>query len=124
MGASLMVRREVIEEVGMMDHRYFMYSEEVDWERRAAAVGWHGRVALNSFARHGDSGSTKGRSHMFHFYRNRAAIMYNKRFHSTACTFVSAIALGAITVLQNRSSAKNIKFGIKGITEGLAFKWR
>lgn len=124
MGASLMIRREVIEEVGMMDHRYFMYSEEVDWERRAAAVGWHGRVALNSFARHGDSGSTKGRSHMFHYYRNRAAIMYNKRFHSTACTFVSAVALGAITVLQNRGSAKNIKFGIKGITEGLAFKWR
>jgi len=26
--------------------------------------------------------------------------------------------------LQNRGSAKNIKFGIKGITEGLAFKWR
>ncbi|WP_296251695.1 glycosyltransferase family 2 protein [Pseudomonas sp. UBA4194] len=124
MGACLLVRREVIEEAGMMDPRYFMYSEEVDWQRRAAVHGWFGKVALNSFARHGDSGSTKGRSHLFHYYRNRAAIMYNKRFHSQACTTFSALALAAITVLQNRNSAKNIRFGIKGITEGLAFKWR
>lgn len=124
MGACLLIRREVIEQVGSMDHRYFMYSEEVDWQRRAAAAGWHHRVASTSFVRHGDSGSTRGRSHMFHYYRNRAAIMYNKRFHSLACTWFSALALSAITVLQNRRSGKNIRFGIKGITEGLAFRWR
>ena len=40
-------------------------------------------VATGSFARHGDSASTQNRSHMFHFYRNRAAIMYNKKFQFT-----------------------------------------
>jgi N-acetylglucosaminyl-diphospho-decaprenol L-rhamnosyltransferase len=39
-GACLMVRREVIEEVGLLDEAYFMYSEELDWQRRIAAAGW------------------------------------------------------------------------------------
>jgi GT2 family glycosyltransferase len=39
-GASMMVRREVFETVGLMDERYFLYFEETDFCRRARAVGW------------------------------------------------------------------------------------
>lgn len=39
-GASLMIRREVFEAVGLLDERYFMYYEEVDFCRRAASAGW------------------------------------------------------------------------------------
>ncbi len=123
MGASMLVSRRVIEQVGLMDERYFMYSEEVDWQRRAAARNITCHVALDSFARHGDSGSTKGKSHLFHFYRNRAAIMYNRKFHSTACCVVSSLALASITVLQNSRHPKNIRYGLKGISEGFAFSW-
>jgi GT2 family glycosyltransferase len=123
MGASMLVSREVIERVGLMDERYFMYSEEVDWQRRAAAEGIGLQVSLRSFARHGDSGSTRGRSYMYHFYRNRAAIMYNRKFHSMACCIVSSLALAAITVLQNSRSLKNIRYGLKGISDGLLFSW-
>jgi GT2 family glycosyltransferase len=38
-GASLMVRRSVLEKVGMLDERYFMYYEEVDLCRRARRAG-------------------------------------------------------------------------------------
>ncbi|MDB6050932.1 MAG: hypothetical protein JWR17_3678 [Pseudomonas sp.] len=124
MGASMLVSREVVQRVGLMDERYFMYSEEVDWQRRAAAQGIRCQVSLRSFARHGDSGSTQGKSHLFHFYRNRAAIMYNRKFHSMTCCIVSALALASITVLQNRRSLKNIRYGLKGISEGLTFSWR
>ncbi|MDE1198328.1 hypothetical protein BWR59_05305 [Pseudomonas sp. Bc-h] len=123
MGASMLVSRRVIEQVGLMDERYFMYSEEVDWQRRAATRGITCQVSLDSFARHGDSGSTKGKSHLFHFYRNRAAIMYNRKFHSTTCCVVSSLALASITVLQNSRSPKNIRYGLKGISEGFAFSW-
>src|SRR5690606_1823761 len=34
MGACLMTRREVVEQVGLLDEDYFMYSEELDWCRR------------------------------------------------------------------------------------------
>ena len=40
-GAALLVRRRVIEQVGGMDEGFFMYSEELDWQRRIKAAGWH-----------------------------------------------------------------------------------
>jgi len=40
MGACLLVRRAAYEDVGPFDERYFMFSEEVDWMRRAADRGW------------------------------------------------------------------------------------
>lgn len=39
-GASLMVRREVIDEIGLLDEAYFLYFEEVDYCRRARQAGW------------------------------------------------------------------------------------
>lgn len=40
LGAALMVRREVIQQVGLLDERYFMYVEELDWCRRMKQAGW------------------------------------------------------------------------------------
>lgn len=39
-GACLMARREMIEEIGGLDERYFMYFEDVDWSFRAHHSGW------------------------------------------------------------------------------------
>lgn len=39
-GASLMVRREVFEAVGLLDDGYFMYFEEVDFCLKASRAGW------------------------------------------------------------------------------------
>jgi GT2 family glycosyltransferase len=39
-GCSLLVRRRVIEEVGMMDEAFFMYNEETEWCLRAREAGW------------------------------------------------------------------------------------
>ncbi len=39
-GSALFVRRAVYEQVGGFDERFFMYSEELDWCRRAKEAGW------------------------------------------------------------------------------------
>jgi N-acetylglucosaminyl-diphospho-decaprenol L-rhamnosyltransferase len=39
-GACLMVRREAVESAGLLDERYFMYSEEVEWCHRMKNHGW------------------------------------------------------------------------------------
>jgi len=38
--ACAIIRREVIEQVGLLDDGYFMYFEDVDYCRRARALGW------------------------------------------------------------------------------------
>lgn len=39
-GACLFVRREVVEQVGLMDERFFLYCEETDWCYRIRQKGW------------------------------------------------------------------------------------
>ena len=40
LGACLMVRRETIEQVGLLDEDFFMYCEEIDWCWRMREAGW------------------------------------------------------------------------------------
>lgn len=39
-GACLMVRREALEQVGLLDERFYMYGEDIDWCYRIQQVGW------------------------------------------------------------------------------------
>jgi len=39
-GASLMVRRQVFEQIGLLDESFFLYFEEVDLCRRGRQAGW------------------------------------------------------------------------------------
>lgn len=39
-GASMMIRREVFEKIGLLDENYFMYYEEVDFCLQAYRAGW------------------------------------------------------------------------------------
>ena len=40
-GACLIIRREALDGVGLLDEEYFMYSEEVDLCTRLTQAGWH-----------------------------------------------------------------------------------
>ena len=40
-GCAILVRREAIEQVGMLDADYFLYWEETEWCIRAREAGWH-----------------------------------------------------------------------------------
>jgi GT2 family glycosyltransferase len=39
-GACMLLRRTVFEQVGGFDERFFMYAEETDWQRRIRDAGW------------------------------------------------------------------------------------
>src|SRR5260221_5105508 len=40
LGAAFMVRREVIDQIGLLDEQFYMYCEEVDWSMRIRRAGW------------------------------------------------------------------------------------
>ncbi len=40
LGACMLVRQATVAEVGLLDERYFMYSEEIEWCWRITQAGW------------------------------------------------------------------------------------
>jgi GT2 family glycosyltransferase len=61
-GACLMVRREVIEEIGYFDERFFMYSEDRDFCRRITNGGWKIYYLARHEIVHVIGGATTGNS--------------------------------------------------------------
>lgn len=57
-GASLMIRRPVIAEIGGFDERFFLYFEETDLCHRAARAGWRTHYVPDSVVAHEGSAST------------------------------------------------------------------
>ena len=58
-GACLLVRREVIEQAGGFDERFFMYGEDIDWCRRIRRRGWQVWYVAAAEVQHEGAHSTR-----------------------------------------------------------------
>ena len=61
MGAVWLVRREAVDEVGVADDAFFLFSEETDWAWRFRAAGWQVWLDPAAGATHVYGGSHGGR---------------------------------------------------------------
>ena len=57
-GSSMIIRRKVIEDIGLMDEGFFLYFEEVDFFQRAAKAGWQTWYVPESIVMHIEGAST------------------------------------------------------------------
>lgn len=59
LGATMLVRRKVLEEVGALDESYFMYAEEIDWCMRIRRAGWKIYCVPSAVVMHHGGGATR-----------------------------------------------------------------
>ncbi len=81
-GAFFLVRREVIETVGLLDEEYFMYGEDIDWAYRIKEAGW--QIWFNPKVTVLHKKKQSGRSHSSRERRIKTQtffITYNKLFY-------------------------------------------
>lgn len=80
-GSALMARREVYEQVGELDTGYVMYSEELDWCKRAKDAGW--RVVFFCCAQiiHHGGKSSEQVSARKHILFQQSKLRYFKKHH-------------------------------------------
>ena len=84
-GASVFVRKEFLEKIGMMDEEYFLYSEEQDWAMRSKGIFKLG-YASGSLVYHqegkttGSSSYQNKKSFIADFYLTRSRILYAKKY--------------------------------------------
>lgn len=64
-GAYMQLRREAIEEVGLLDEAFFMYGEDLDWAKRIKDAGWevwyNGKTQITHVKEAASSQSVKSR---------------------------------------------------------------
>ncbi len=95
-GSALMLRRELYRDIGGMDEAYVMYSEELDYCRRAKHAGWqvayHGGAVI---AHHGGKSSEQVAAQtLIHFHTSK--LRYFRKHHG----FGQYVFLRAILLLQ------------------------
>jgi N-acetylglucosaminyl-diphospho-decaprenol L-rhamnosyltransferase len=75
--AGMLVRRRAFEEVGPLDPTFFVYSDEVDWQKRAHEAGWSVLYVPRARIVHHEqlSGEVGGARRIVEFCRNRDAYM-------------------------------------------------
>ncbi len=80
-GACLCTRRAVVAQVGGLDEGYFMYSEELDWQRRIQTAGW--RIVYHPAAQvvHHVGKSSEQATTARHIRFHRAKLRYFRRHH-------------------------------------------
>jgi len=77
-GSSLLIDRQLLDEVGFFNKNFFTYYEDIDLFWRARLKGWKVFFTPDSVARHYHCGTGKEWSHSFtyHVIRNRLLMIY------------------------------------------------
>lgn len=123
-GASMLVRSQFLEQIGLMEEGYFLTGEEIDWATRAK-----GRFTLayapGSTIYHREGGATGShrdpslRSSVNEFYCIRTRVLFTRKHHPLALfSVLCAIGASVLYRLVNRRW-KHAGAVVRGATEGL-----
>jgi len=78
-GAFMLVRREAIDDVGLLDEEFFMYGEDIDWCYRIKQAGWKVVYYGDANITHYKGGSGRQSKALYEFY-NAMGLFYNKHY--------------------------------------------
>ena len=97
-GCALLVRREVLEEVGGFQAEWFAYFEDADLGLRARREGWSSRVVGRAACLHDASASTGGGKSPRRKYMMGLNSVWFLRAHGTPLHWVSFVLFDVLTL--------------------------
>lgn len=80
-GAALLIRREALHQVGLLDEEFFMYSEELDWCYRLKAQGWEVVYLPTAQVVHQEGRSSEQVLPARHIHFQRSKVLFFKRYY-------------------------------------------
>ena len=112
-GAFLMIRRKVVDGIGLLDERFFMYGEELDWCLRTKKAGWMVMYYPGAEIIHykGECSKFNHRRAAFEFYKSMY-LFHKKHFAENYSPITNFIIYMGI-LLRASSLWKNFLFSSK-----------
>jgi hypothetical protein len=100
-GAAMMVRRSVIDQVGMMPENFFLYYEELDWSASIVNAGYKILFQPKGVIYHKESVSIGKESPVKTYYLNRNRILFMRRNSTGIQLFCFIMFLILFTIPKN-----------------------
>ncbi len=82
-----MARREALTQAGLLDERFFMYAEDVDWCKQFHLAGWRVVFYPEAKALHYGGASAANAPSRFNVEMQRANLKYWKKYHGRISLF-------------------------------------
>jgi GT2 family glycosyltransferase len=98
-GCYLLVRRETLERIGLLDEAFFLYGEETDWCRRCAKDGWKLVFAPVGCITHLGSGSSRQLNHRRDLMLSEGTVRLHRKHNGP----VAAVGVWLLLLLFNVS---------------------
>lgn len=92
-GSALMARREVYVKIGGLDTGYIMFSEEMDWCKRAKLAGWRVVYVGTAEIIHHGGKSTEQVAARKHIHFQESKLRYFRKHHGSAAARVLRVFL-------------------------------
>lgn len=99
-GSALVVRREVYEQIGGFDEGFVMFSEELDWCRRARDAGWRVVYVGDAEIIHHGGKSTGQVVAQTHILFQQSKLRYFRKYHGWLVVAVLRLFLQANYLVQ------------------------
>lgn len=80
-GCALLIKRDTIEKIGMLDERFFLYWEDVDWGLKCSNAGLKNLIVLYSHIWHKISVSSGGIDSLIRAYHKTRSHLYMARLY-------------------------------------------
>lgn len=98
LGACMLIRRESIDQSGLFDEEFFIYSEEVDLCTRLKKAGWRLYWVPGAVVIHYGGRSTQQVSEEMFLRLYEGKILYFRKHHSKLSVFIYKLILFAATI--------------------------
>jgi N-acetylglucosaminyl-diphospho-decaprenol L-rhamnosyltransferase len=123
-GASMYVTRSCIEQIGLMDERYFLYFEDVEWGLRAkktAGIGYAHRSAVvhTGGTTIGSSIRTGRRSALSVYLECRNSVLFVRTHFPLWLVWTLLLQLFKISVKAPLAPSRNFRAALSGLMAGL-----
>lgn len=83
-GSAMMARRELAEQIGGLDEGFVMYSEELDWCKRAKLAGWRVVYLPTAQIIHYGGKSAEQAGERTHIHFQQSKLRYFRKYHGQA----------------------------------------
>jgi GT2 family glycosyltransferase len=114
-GCSLLIKREVVAKIGLMDEHFFLIFEEVDWNQRVKEQGYKILYVPSSKVWHKVSASIGLDSPAVYYYLSRNSLLFtrkHKALYLPTVTFKRLLDIIYLLVHKKFSAARAVFSGI------------